>query len=284
MNHLSFMRFLIILSATLFSCIALSSAQRTERLSYKGTTYQIIEILDVKDDKASLRTTDNKTITVPVRFLSSTLRVKAENLQKRLGKIRNSNTATTLSVVKANASETEIAIQQSIIQGTPLKRWVNGTVANKQIKGGLLVISSVTALNFKLDRDGVPLPPKKVKGSAIFMNGLVMIEGAGKKSFNQHVEYIAWDTGQRIEHDGQRIPKLSLKKVEAQLLVNERTWTNSGGNKLVASLASVIDGVGNFQRSDDTEFKYPIEKLSEDDQKVITDIIKKRYNDLRSTL
>ena len=123
MNHLPFMRFLIILSATLFSSIALSSAQRTERLSYKGTTYQIIEILDVKDDNASLRTTDNKTITVPVRFLSSRLRVKAENLQKRLEKIRNSNTATTLSVVKANASETEIAIQQSIIQGTPLKRW-----------------------------------------------------------------------------------------------------------------------------------------------------------------
>ncbi|NCG27409.1 MAG: hypothetical protein GWP42_07695 [Verrucomicrobiales bacterium] len=278
------MRFSIILSATLFFCIALSSAQRPERLSYKGNSYQIVEIVEVKDDKASLRTTDNKTITIPVRFLSSRLRAKAENLQKRLDKIRNSNDSTSLSVVKANASETEIAIQQSIIQGTPLKRWVNGTVSNDQSDAGLVVISSVTALDFKLDREGVPLPPKKVKGSAIFISGAVMIEGAGKKPFNQHVEYIAWDTGQRIKHNGQQIPKLSLKKVEAQLLVKERTWTNAGGNRLVASLASVIDGVGNFQRSDDTEFKYPIEKLSEEDQKVINDTVKERYNELRSTL
>jgi len=111
-----------------------------------------------------------------------------------------------------------------------------------------------------------------------------MIEGAGKKPFNQHVEYIAWDTGQRIKHNGQEMPKLSLKKVEAQLLVKERTWTNTGGNQLVAALASVIEGIGNFQRSDDTEFKYPIEKLSEEDQKVINDTVKERYNDLRSTL
>ena len=278
------MRFSIILSATLFFCIAMSSAQRPERLSYKGKSYQIVEIVGVKDDKASLRTTDNKTITIPVRFLSSRLRAKAENLQKRLDKIRNSNGSTSLSVVKANASETEIAIQQSIIQGTPLKRWVNGTVANDQSDDGLIVISSVTALDIKLDRDGVPLPPKKVKGSAIFITGPVMIEGAGKKPFNQHVEYIAWDTGQRIKHNGQQIPKLSLKKVEAQLLVKERIWTNAGGNKLVASLVSVIDGVGNFQRSDDTQFKYSIEKLSEEDQKVINDTVKERYNDLRSTL
>ena len=278
------MRFSIILSATLFFCIALSSAQRPERLSYKGNSYQIVEIVEVKDDKASLRTTDNKTITIPVRFLSSRLRAKAENLQKRLDKIRNLNDSTSLSVVKANASETEIAIQQSIIQGTPLKRWVNGTVSNDQSDAGLVVISSVTALDFKLDREGVPLPPKKVKGSAIFISGAVMIEGAGKKPFNQHVEYIAWDTGQRIKHNGQQIPKLSLKKVEAQLLVKERTWTNAGGNRLIASLASVIDGVGNFQRSDDTEFKYPIEKLSEEDQKVINDTVKERYNELRSTL
>ena len=78
------MRFSVILSATLFFCIALGSAQRPERLSYKGKSYQIVEILGVKDDQASLRTTDNKTITIPVRFLNSRLRAKAENLQKRL--------------------------------------------------------------------------------------------------------------------------------------------------------------------------------------------------------
>ena len=46
----------------------------------------------------------------------------------------------------------------------------------------------------------------------------------------------------------------------------------------------MIEGEGNFLRSDGTEFKYAIEKLSEEDQKIINDTVKERYNDLRSTL
>jgi hypothetical protein len=67
-------------------------------------------------------------------------------------------------------------------------------------------------------------------------------------------------------------------------LVEEKTWTNNNGNTLIASLASVIKGVGNFEGADGKSFKYPIEKLSEEDQKLIKDTIEKRYKELQSTL
>ena len=156
-------------------------AQRPERVSYNGNSYQVTDIVEVKGSNATLRTTDNKVITLPIRFLSSRLKVKAEAIQKRM-KSGAGKGPTSLSVISDNASETEIALQQSIVQGTPLRRWVNGTVSNQQTEGGLLVVSSTSAIDVKLDRNGVPLPPKKVKGGAIFINGLVMIEGAWKKS------------------------------------------------------------------------------------------------------
>ena len=261
-----------------------ASAQRPERLSYNGNSYQVAEVVEVKGENATLRTTKNKLITVPIRFLSSRLKVKAENIVKKSKLGVEGNKKTSLSVIAANASDTEKALQQSIVEGTPLKRWVNGTVSNEQAEEGLLVVSSVTALDIKLDRDGVPLPPKKVKGSAIFINGLVMIEGAGKKAENTHVEYMAWDTGETIEFRNETIPKLTLKKTEPRTLVNERTWTNTDGKTLIALLASVIDGVGNFEGSDGKVFKYPIEKLSDKDQSLIKETIEKRYRELRSTL
>ena len=258
-------------------------AQRPERVSYNGNSYQVTDIVEVKGSNATLRTTDNKVITLPIRFLSSRLKVKAEAIQKRM-KSGAGKGPTSLSVISDNASETEIARQESIVQGTPLRRWVNGTVSNEQTEGGLLVVSSTSAIDVKLDRNGVPLPPKKVKGGAIFINGLVMIEGAGKKAENTHVEYVAWDTGEKIEFGNETIPKLTLKKVEPRLLVEEKTWTNNNGNTLIASLASVIKGVGNFEGADGKSFKYPIEKLSEEDQKLIKDTVEKRYKELQSTL
>jgi hypothetical protein len=261
-----------------------ASAQRPETLRYNGNSYQVAEVVEVKGSNATLRTTNNKLITVPIRFLGSKLKVKAENIAKKSKLSGEGNKQTSLSVITANASDTDKALQQSIVEGTPLKRWVNGTVSNEQAEEGLLVVSSVTALDIKLDRDGVPLPPKKVKGSAIFINGLVMIEGAGKKAENTHVEYMAWDTGETIEFRNETIPKLTLKKTDPRPLVDERTWTNTDGKTLIALLASVIDTVGNFEGNDGKVFKYPIEKLSEKDQSLIKETIEKRYRELRSTL
>ncbi len=280
MNEKTFLNLLIII---IIFMIDSSPAQRPERISYKGKSYQVTQIIEINGQNATLRTTDNKSITVPIRFLTSRLKGQVEKLQKQM-KAGAGKAQTSLSVISANASETEIAIQKSIIEGTPLKRWVNGTVSNEQIDDGLLVVSSLSAIDVKLDRNGVPLPPKKIKGGAIFINGLVIIEGAGKKAENTHVEYTAWDTGEKVEFNNETIPKLTLKKIEPRALVAERTWTNKTGNTLVASLSSVIKEVGQFEGADGKSFKYPIEKLSEEDQKLINDTIEKRYKELKSTL
>ena len=280
MNQKTFLNLLIII---IIFMIDSSPAQRPERISYKGKSYQVTQIIEINGQNATLRTTDNKSITVPIRFLTSRLKGQVEKLQKQM-KAGAGKAQTSLSVISANASETEIAIQKSIIEGTPLKRWVNGTVSNEQSDDGLLVVSSLSAIDVKLDRNGVPLPPKKIKGGAIFINGLVIIEGAGKKAENTHVEYTAWDTGEKVEFNNETIPKLTLKKIEPRALVAERTWTNNTGNTLVASLSSVIKEVGQFEGADGKSFKYPIEKLYEEDQKLINDTIEKRYKELKSTL
>ena len=280
MNQKTFLHLLIII---IICMIDSSPAQRPERISYGGKSYQVTQIIEINGQNATLRTTDNKSITVPIRFLTTRLKGQVEKLQKQM-KTAAGKAQTKLSVISANASETEIAIQKSIIEGTPLKRWVNGTVSNEQSDDGLLVVSSISSIEVKLDRNGVPLPPKKIKGGAIFINGLVMIEGAGKKAENTHVEYTAWDTGEKVEFNNETIPKLTLKKIEPRALVAERTWTNNSGNTLIASLSSVIKEVVQFEGADGKSFKYPIEKLSEEDQKLINDTIEKRYKELKSTL
>ena len=52
-------------------------------------------------------------------------------------------------------------------------------------------------------------------------------------------------------------------------LVDERTWTNADGRKLVASLISLQGGKGKFRFKNGREFDYDISKLSANDQKLI---------------
>jgi len=52
-------------------------------------------------------------------------------------------------------------------------------------------------------------------------------------------------------------------------LVPERSWTNTDGNKLVASLVSVDGDSGTFRKSNGQTFPYAISKLSDADQKII---------------
>jgi hypothetical protein len=54
-------------------------------------------------------------------------------------------------------------------------------------------------------------------------------------------------------------------------LVAERSWTNSDGRALVASLTSLSGTTGTFRRPDGRTFEFDITKLSEDDQKMITE-------------
>ena len=53
-------------------------------------------------------------------------------------------------------------------------------------------------------------------------------------------------------------------------LVAERSWTNSDGRALVASLTSLSGTTGTFRRPDGRTFEFHITKLSEEDQKIIT--------------
>lgn len=53
-------------------------------------------------------------------------------------------------------------------------------------------------------------------------------------------------------------------------LVPMRTWTNTDGNTLEASLASLAGTTGTFRKANGQTFPYDIEKLSEEDQAVIS--------------
>ena len=122
-----------------------------------------------------------------------------------------------------------------------------------------------------------------MRGNAIFYNGLVMIKNL-KAGHNELIDKLAWDTGEKLEYKGEMVPIFSIKKPKPKPLVNERAWTNSNGNTLVASLVCVINEVGRFERSNRSVFSYAINKLSREDQLLIKDTIEKRYRELKSTL
>jgi hypothetical protein len=88
--------------------------------------------------------------------------------------------------------------------------------------------------------------------------------------------------------DAEKAIKAALKKVDApggsaedsgssllaprtETLVELRTWTNAEGKSMKAKLLSVEGSTGKFAFADGRKFDYAIEKLSEEDQKFITD-------------
>ena len=273
-----------IFSLTIISLFSPVYGQRPDKLTYQGKIYQVTEIVEVNGQNATLKTTEvqkdgtKKLVTIPIKFLNTRFKLKAESIQKGTGKYQ-----TALSVLSGNASETEKAIQKSIIEGTALKRWIKGTSSNEEIEGGALIVSSAAALDLKINRSGEALPPKKVKGNAIFYNGLVMIKNL-KAGYNENIDKLAWDTGEKLKYNGEMVPIFSMKKPKQRPLVNERSWTNSDGKTLVASLVCVINEVGRFERSNKSVFGYEINKLSKEDQTLIKDTIEKRYKELKSTL
>jgi hypothetical protein len=53
------------------------------------------------------------------------------------------------------------------------------------------------------------------------------------------------------------------------VLVEEREWTNTEGNKMKAALVSVQGDTAVFKRADGKTFNYAVSKLNDDDQKLI---------------
>ena len=80
MNEKTFLNLLIII---IIFMIDSSPAQRPERISYKGKSYQVTQIIEINGQNATLRTTDNKSITVPIRFLTTRLKGQWKNYKNK---------------------------------------------------------------------------------------------------------------------------------------------------------------------------------------------------------
>ena len=57
--------------------------------------------------------------------------------------------------------------------------------------------------------------------------------------------------------------------IRDRYLIDERTWTDADGKKLVAALVSFVGSKGKFRFKNGREFNYEISKLSTEDQGLI---------------
>jgi hypothetical protein len=258
----------------------IACSAKPERFSYKGTTYQVVEITDVKGSEVTLRTDKGEDVSVPARFLSFKLRDMAQKFvtAKRVA-------ATTVDGISSeNAKNLQRTLVEAARGGTGIRRWIAGTVSNESPEGGILIFSASTALPAKHDRKGVPLPQQRVKNSAIFIEGVVFLDGSRRHAENTLVEYFAWDTGKRVDFKSQLIPHLTLKPQTPKALFEERQWTNTDGKTLTAALLAVDKESGQFKRDDGTRFAYPLKKLTPEDRKLIEKVVQDRLKKLQSTL
>ncbi|MFP6873048.1 MAG: hypothetical protein VCA55_06000 [Verrucomicrobiales bacterium] len=266
---------LAILAAT-----ASTSSARPERFSYKGKTYQAVDIIDVKGTDVTLLTDKEEQISVPIRFLSFKLRDKAAEFVKA----KNAAAMTIDGIASEDAKNLQLSLIQAAQEGTAIKRWIAGTVSNESVEGGVLIFSATTALPAKFDRKGNPLPQKRVKNSAIFIEGVVLLDGIRRHAPNTLVEYFAWDTGERVEIKSQLVPRLTLKPQDPKVLFEERSWTNTEGKTLIAALLAIKKETGQFRRADGSRFAYPISNLAATDQQLIEKAVQERIKKLKSTL
>jgi len=271
---------LMTILVALLATFDISHSAKPERFSYKGINYQVVEIADVQGSEVTLLTDTGKEINVPARFLSFKLRDMVEKFVKE----QEAQAFTIDGINSENAKKLQAALLQAAQEGTGIKRWIAGTVANNSPDEGLLIFSSSTALPLKHDRKGNPLPQQRVKNAAVFMDGLVFLEGSPRHAGNTLVEYFAWDSGKRIEINSERIPHLTLKPQSPRALFKERQWTNTQGKTLTAALLSINKDSGQFRRNDGSRFTYPLEKLTAKDRKLIETAIEERLHKLQSTL
>ena len=258
----------------------IARSAKPERFSYKGTTYQVVEITEVKGTDVTLRTDKDEEVIVPARFLSFKLR----DMAQKFVTAKRAAATTVDGITSENAKNLQLTLMQAAREGTAIKRWIAGTVSNESPEGGILIFSTSTALPAKHDRKGNPLPQQRVKNAAIFIEGVVFLESSRRHPENTLVEYFAWDTGERIEFKSQLIPHLTLKPQAPKALFEERQWTNSNGKALTAALLAVDKQSGKFRRNDGSRFAYPLKNLQPEDQELIEKAVAARLKKLQSTL
>ena len=255
-------------------------AAKPERFSYKGETYQIVEITDVKGSNVTLRTDKGEEIIIPARFLSFRLRDMTEKFLRE----KQAASVTVDGIASENAKQLQHTLLQAARTGTGIRRWIAGTTSNESPEGGTLIFSSSSALPVKHDRKGNPLPQQRVKNSAIFIEGLVFLEDSRRHAENTVVEYFALDTGKLMDFKSQLIPHLTLKPQPPQVLFEQRQWTNTEGKTLTATLLALDKESGQFKRDDGSRFVYPLKKLTPEDQQLIEKVVQDRLKKLKSTL
>ena len=273
-------KYLMTIVVALLGTFDISHSAKPERFSYKGITYQVVEIADVQGAEVTLLTDTDKEVNVPARFLSFKLRDMVEKFVKE----KQAEAFTIDGINSENAKKLQATLLQAAQEGTGIKRWIAGTVANDSPGEGILIFSSSAALPLKHDRKGNPLPQQRVKNAAVFIDGVVFLEGSPRHAGNTLVEYFAWDSGKRIEINSERIPHLTLKPQPPRPLFEERQWTNTQGKTLTAALLSIHKDSGRFRRNDGSRFTYPLLKLQTEEQKLIEKAIEERLQKLKSTL
>ncbi len=97
-------------------------------------------------------------------------------------------------------------------------------------------------------------------------------------------------TGHPMDKDAEKAIKTALKDASAEdesssggsifdkpkaktALISERTWTNSEGKSIKATLLSLDADTGHFKFPNGKKFDYDITKLSDDDQSVIKEAV-----------
>ncbi|MCB1096588.1 MAG: hypothetical protein KDN22_13510 [Verrucomicrobiae bacterium] len=156
-------------------------------------------------------------------------------------------------------------------------------------KKGLLLIgaesqgSTTEDIQKVVDDNRIKFPITKGASGPISISGIphmLVFDTTGKLVFSGHpgnsdaekairksLKAVAASEGDGVASSG----KSALDVFKREELIAERSWTNSDGRALVASLTSLSGTTGTFRRPDGRTFEYDITKLSEDDQKMIKD-------------
>ena len=158
-------------------------------------------------------------------------------------------------------------------------------------KKGLMLIgaesqgSSITDIEEIVKEHKIKFPIIKGASGPIKVSGIphiVVFDTKGKLVFSGHPGNSDAEKaikralkGATPDASGSNTSDSALDIFKKKELVPERSWTNADGKVLKASLTSLAGNTGTFRRPDGRTFTYDITKLSQEDQKVISEAASK---------
>ena len=113
-----------------------------------------------------------------------------------------------------------------------------------------------------------PLKFNGIPHSAVFASdGTMLFEGSPHDKGFERAVRDAMKTATNSKDGESTISSSST--IKPAILVAERTWTNTDGKPMAATLVKVENGQGTFRRKNGSTFVYAIEKLSTSDQEIV---------------